>query len=368
MEKNPAKFTLNNIIYEVNTDGEAVVIGNTINEVCDVDIPYKVICGGNSFLVTVINKAAFKGNQYIDYLTLPSTIKEVQEEAFMQSSIRFLNFSQMVALHDVKIFPRICYECVMLEEAHLPSGIHEIPDYAFYKAIRLHTINTPRGLVRIGNFCFCQCESLMHFDFVSNDITEIGIKSFLDSKITYAEIGYRVSTVGDQAFKSKNLSTLVVFNQIATIGNEIITDDRKITVYIKGNKTSKNALYFSNNTSNIHYLVIDDFTLLEKRGVKYLSFELDVARVVGFIDSELEENTIIKDSIAGSPVTDFQPRAFAYSRKLVTCIFPKSILRIKGKVFEGCINLKRVTFQHSITQEEAKWAVYNDNVDISIVK
>ena len=205
----------------------------------------------------------------------------------------------------------------------------------------------------------------MHFDF-TNDITEIGNKAFLGTNITYAEIGYRVNLVGNQAFKSINLSTLVVFNEKAELGEDVISGERRVTVYVKGNEMSKNALYVIFKISSIHYVVIDDFTLLEKSGIKYLTFEQNVARVVGYNDTELEENTVIKNSIAGSPVTDFQPRAFAYSKKLMSCIFPRSIKRIKGKVFEGCRNLKRVIFQNPISQKEAEWVVYNENADIII--
>lgn len=358
-------YTLDNIIYELNVKGEALVVGNTIERIGDVDIPDKVLYIDKEYTVVAIGRASFKGNQYIEYVTLPSTIKIVQEDAFRESSIKFLDFTQIVALHDVKIEKGMCYECMMLESVHLASGILELPDFAFYKAIRLNEINTPHRLQRIGDSVFEKCESLMHFDF-TNDITEIGNKAFLGTNITYAEIGYRVNLVGNQAFKSINLSTLVVFNEKAELGEDVISGERRVTVYVKGNEMSKNALYVIFKISSIHYVVIDDFTLLEKSGIKYLTFEQNVARVVGYNDTELEENTVIKDSIAGSPVTDFQPRAFAYSKKLMSCIFPRSIKRIKGKVFEGCRNLKRVIFQNPISQKEAEWVVYNENADIII--
>ena len=47
-------------------------------------------------------------------------------------------------------------------------------------------------------------------------------------------------------------------------------------------------------------------------------------------------------------------------------MFPKSILRNKGKVFEGTLNLKKVIFQHHLTLEEAKWVVSNDKAKIEI--
>jgi hypothetical protein len=48
-------------------------------------------------------------------------------------------------------------------------------------------------------------------------------------------------------------------------------------------------------------------------------------------------------------------------------VFPKSILRNKGKVFEGASNLNKVVFQHQLTLDEARWIVSNDNVEIEII-
>jgi hypothetical protein len=207
---------------------------------------------------------------------------------------------------------------------------------------------------------------LKHFDF-TNDIAEIDDKAFYMTSINYSEIGYRVEKLGSEVFGANdNLSTLVIFNKKIIPPADFIPNTHRVTVYIKEKKESDRAKQIMAQLSNNHFYVVDDFNLLEKRGIKFLSFELDVARAVGYNESNLDPNTKIVETIGGSPVTDFQSGFLKYSQKITSCTFPKSIKRIKGRCFEGCKNLKQITFRHDISQQEANWVVSEENVEIVI--
>jgi hypothetical protein len=159
---------------------------------------------------------------------------------------------------------------------------------------------------------------------------------------------------------------MVILGIEAEFGDYFMKNDQRVTTYLKGNKEEEKVIELQKQISDPHYFVVDDFNMVEDQGAKFLLFSKNVARLVGYNEDDLKTNLIIPERIENVPVVDFQPGAFKYSQKLESCTFPNTIVRIKGKVFEECKKLESVTFQHEISSEEAKWVVYNENVQIII--
>ena len=360
------KIEVDALIYELNND-EATLVGNKIDKVIDLDIPRKIIYENKEYTVTEIAPQVFKNNRFINWVSIPSTVKKVGAECFASSSIKELYFEQIVALHEVEIGESLCHDSIRLEYVHLASGITSISSKSFYNCISLIEINTPWRITSINNHAYCNCYNLKHFDFTEL-ITTIGESAFYGTNLNYAEIGSHVKSVGDLAFANiENLKTLVAASHDYEMGDQIISNKNRITVYLKGDEQSKNVKLFREKASKDHYFIVDDFNLIEHEGIKYLKFSKNVVRVIGYNESNIESHVTIPDQIEGAPVTDFQPGAFKYSNKIEKVVFPKSILRNKGKVFEGTSNLKKVVFQHPLTLDEARWIVSNDNVEIEIL-
>lgn len=360
------KIEVDALIYELNND-EATLVGNKLDKVIDLDIPRKINYENNEYIVTEIAPQVFKNNRFINWVSIPSTVKKVGAECFASSSIKELYFEQIVALHEVEIGESMCHDSIRLEYVHLASGITSISSKSFYNCISLIEINTPWRITSINSHAYYNCYNLLHFDFTEL-ITTIEESAFYGTNLNYTEIGSNVKTVGDLVFANiKNLKTLVVASQDYELGDQIISNQHRVTVYLKGDEQSKNVKLFREKASKDHYFIVDDFNLLEHEGIKYLKFSKSVVRIIGYNETNIESHVTIPEQIEGAPVTDFQPGAFKYSNKIESVVFPKSILRNKGKVFEGASKLKKVVFQHQLTLGEARWIVSNDNVEIEIV-
>ncbi len=360
------KIEIDSLIYELNNN-EVTLVGNKINKIIDLDIPRKINYKNNEYIVTEIAPQVFKNNRFINWVSIPSTVKKVGAECFASSSIKELYFEQIVALHEVEIGESMCHDSIRLEYVHLASGITSLSSKSFYNCISLIEINTPWRITSINNHAYYNCYNLKHFDFTEL-ITTIGESAFYGTNLNYAEIGSHVKSVGDLAFANiENLKTLVAASHDYEIGDQIISNKNRITVYLKGDEQSKNVKLFREKTSKNHYFIVDDFNLIEHEGIKYLKFSKNVVRLIGYNETNIESHVTISEQIEGAPVTDFQPGAFKYSNKIEKVVFPKSILRNKGKVFEGTSNLKKVVFQHPLTLDEARWIVSNDNVEIEIL-
>jgi hypothetical protein len=360
------KVIIDDIIYELKSNGEAIVVGNAINNIIDLELSGKIKYNDKIYALVEIGEESFYENSYIDSVLIPSTVKKIGKKAFQRSSLKYIYFMQMVALHPVE-FAEACFmDCIRLKEVQLPSGLIEIPRFSFANCVRLEKINTPFRIQRIMEMAFWQCESLKHFDFTT-DIIEIGDSAFQSTNIYYAEISSNVKKVGNLSFAHiVNLKAMVILGIEAEFGDYFMKNDQRVTTYLKGNKEEEKVIELQKQISDPHYFVVDDFNMVEDQGAKFLLFSKNVARLVGYNEDDLKTNLIIPERIENVPVVDFQPGAFKYSQKLESCTFPNTIVRIKGKVFEECKKLESVTFQHEISSEEAKWVVYNENVQIII--
>lgn len=360
------KIEIDSLIYELNNE-EATVVGNKIDKFINLDILRKISYENKEYIVTEIAPQVFKNNRFINWVSIPSTVKKVGLECFASSSIKELYFEQIVALHEVEIGESMCNDCIRLEYVHLASGITSIPSKCFYNCISLKEINTPWRITNINSQAYYNCYNLKHLDFTEL-ITTIGEAAFYGTNINFAEIGSHVKTVGNLAFSNiENLRTLVVGSPSYEIGNQIISDNHRVVVYLKGTEQSQSVLSFKEKMSKDHYYITDDFNLIEQNGIRYIKFSKNLARILSYNETNIESHVTIPEQIEGAPVTDFQPGAFKYSNKIEKVVFPKSILRNKGKVFEGASNLKKVVFQHQLTLDEARWVVSNNNVEIEIV-
>lgn len=366
MEKQSTRentVVINNIIYRLYKDNTVAIIGNTIDDIIDLEIEREIEYNGKQYSVVEIKTKSFYDNRYLNSVIIPSSINKIGKSAFEKaSSLKYVDFSQMVALHEVQFDDNIFMDCVRLEHIHLPSGLKKIPKLCFANDISLKEVAHSFRLEKIDTMAFWQAKRLTHFDF-NPEITEIEDSAFQSTNISFAEIGPNVKRVGQLAFSDIiNLKTMVIVNTEAEFGDLFMKNDQRITVYLKGSDDSIDIDNLKSCISKPHYFVNDEFNLVEKDGIKYILFSKNVARIVGYNQYNLDENIVIPKSIEGIPVVDFQPGAFKYVQ-CESCEFPETIVRLKGKVFEGAF-IKKVIFNHKITFEEAKSVICNDNVEI----
>ena len=304
---------------------------------------------------------------YLDSIILPETIKMVGEGAFEGSSVKDVFFGQYISKDIVTFEKGVFQDAIRLESCRLPAGLLEIPDFTFNNCLSLNEVEISWRVEKFGNMAFFNNQNLNHIDFPIG-LKEIGESCFQSSNIHYAEIAEDVVSVGHLAFADiENLWTMVIVNSEASFGDYFIKNEQRVTIYIKGNGDHKLVHQIKKDMGEHQYFVVDDFTPYEDDGLKYLLFSKKVARVVGYSECDIRPHTVILDRIGPTSVVDYGPGCMKYSKKLLSLTFPKSIVRIKGKVTEFCPNLEDVIFKHTITMEEAKWVVSNEKATITII-
>ena len=107
--------------------------------------------------VTIISDWCFLGCSSMESITLPSTIKQIGENAFMNCSA----LTSIDIPEGVTIIPDYCFSgCSSMESITLPSTIKKIGEYAFDGCSALTSIDIPEGVTIIPKWCFNECKKL----------------------------------------------------------------------------------------------------------------------------------------------------------------------------------------------------------------
>lgn len=134
----------------------------------------------------------------ITEITLPSTIKTIETNAFSWSSLQKINIPE-----GVTSLGKSCFEYSALREITLPDGLTTIPDKAFNRCTSLRTVVMSDNVTYIGVYAFNHCTALTTLKMPSA-IETIGMSAF--DNCTYWDYGKNelkmpnIKSIGDGAF------------------------------------------------------------------------------------------------------------------------------------------------------------------------
>lgn len=100
----------------------------------ELNVPAAITFKGNTYQVTGVTEGAFMNNTQLTKVTLPTGIKTIGQMAY--------------------------FGCTALEEANVPEGVSDIPDYCFQNCKALRIIEMPQHLNSIGTDAFKSCTKI----------------------------------------------------------------------------------------------------------------------------------------------------------------------------------------------------------------
>ncbi len=176
-------------------------------------------------------------------------------------------FQSMYALKTININDLDCsnivtaynwfYSCVKLTTVTLPANMTIIDDNAFAKCTELVTINIPATVEKIGNDAFSGCKKLANLTFeegsqlktigdlaflncralttvdLSQSIVSIGKEAFnACSVLQNVYLADNLTYIGDTAFKSTALTSIIIPNGVSEIKKETFYGCTKLTLIV----------------------------------------------------------------------------------------------------------------------------------------
>lgn len=161
--------------YEIEViDNTYGIITSYLGKDGNVTIPGEI----NGFEVVKIDDNAFEGNNYIEKVTIPETIKTVGERAFCK--------------------------CSNLKQIELKEGISEIGPYAF-EYTNIERVDFPSTIAMIGDDAFEDNSNLKSVSFRDGkDPLSIGNRAFYGTSLEQVDFPATVASIGSFAFGGNN--------------------------------------------------------------------------------------------------------------------------------------------------------------------
>lgn len=194
-----------------------------------------------------IKAAAFRETTMLTEISLPDSIRTIEQCAFCDSGIKNIHLPEDLrqigngafgssGIKNIVIPDRVtklgrgafsrCYE---LTDVTLPESVTVIPRLAFINCDKLKTISAPNVAVVCDN-AFCHCEMLTAFDF--SQIKELGSASFAGTGIRKAVLSNKLTNLQPSTFcNCKNLQSvdMSACDNVKTISTCCFEDCNKLT-------------------------------------------------------------------------------------------------------------------------------------------
>lgn len=163
--------------YSYDTPGDGVVITDYSGDTTNLVVPKWFLVDGTIRAVTAIGNDAFKQNESLVSITLPSTITSIGDNAFNNcinlESVTFQGTSQLTVIGDNSF-----ESCYGLSEIIIPNSVTSIGIGAF-AACGFESITFPEGVTVIGEGTFADCDGLASIT-IPSAIETIGELAFYD--------------------------------------------------------------------------------------------------------------------------------------------------------------------------------------------
>ena len=245
------KFQSNGITYKLADNtlaDELEVVGVTTSQTGSFTIPASVTDRGITYAVTIIGRNAFSSQQ-ITSITLPQTIRRIENEAFY--SCQKLTSVTTTAKIEY-IGPRAFRECTSLEEfpfndglttidgnafsntalksVTLPNSLTTMTGETFYGCSKLTSITLSEKLTGIPYDAFNSCSTLTTITLPAS-VKEIGMRAFANcAKLTSISIPQGVDRIQEEAFYNcQELASVLLPQSLTAIEGRAFYNCRKLT-------------------------------------------------------------------------------------------------------------------------------------------
>lgn len=202
--------------------------------------------------VTDIAWGGFRGCSNMTSCLLPSTIEQIDGNAFAQSGLTTITIPESAVTLGESLF----YRCYSLESAYIKSeGLEAIPNGMFNECTKLSTLEYPDTVTSLGKSAFYKT-TFKTFDF--SGITDIGDNCFQWSTTAGFIIPESVVNIGNYAFQSNSVRYFVFMSETApqTGTNQGIREKATGVVYVPAVSSGYEEMFpnsFKTNTMSLEY-------------------------------------------------------------------------------------------------------------------
>ena len=236
----------------------------------------------------------------------------------------------------------------------------DMPDYYgpddspwYSKRDKIKKIVIENGVTRIGNYAFCECNSLTSVT-ISNSVTSIGECAFHSCRgLSSINISNSLTSIGVGAFENcYSLTSITIPNSVTSIKCSAFAGCSSLTsISIPNSVTSIGNTAFSRCSSLTSITIPNSVTSIELRTFSECSnlASVYIPNSVTSIGQEAFSSCYALTSITiPNSVTSIGGGAFYWCKSLTTITIPNSVTSIEDGLF-SCSGLTSITIPESVT-------------------
>ena len=338
------------LYYTVGANDEITITQAIAGSETRIDVPKSI--GGKN--VTAIGMDAFRGNYYLESVTLPQSVKSIGTSAFENCyKLTSIDIPQKVTAIPYKTFAG----CPSLKSVNIPSNVTSIGEYAFDDCITLANVTIPSSVTSIGEGAFFNCYALANVTIPSS-VKSIGDLAFHRCTSLETVIFPESATLGTQSFPSDTAQ--ILYTKDASTGDVTVTkveagSETSIeipetidegTVKIIGANAFEKCDTFTSITLPQSLTSIENLAFAHCTALQNINIPQNVTNIG--VSAFLRCKSLTSITIP-SGVTSIKTATFANCTSLKSIELPDHLVSIGGNAFSACTSLESVVIPAEVT-------------------
>lgn len=255
--------------------------------------------------------------------------------------------------------------CSTIEEVNMGTNVTAIGNEAFggCKNLWRVTLSGSPLLAEIDDYAFSDCEALQKIT-LPNSVTSIGRYVFQNCEsLTQATLGTGITAIPTGAFKGcMSLTTVTISGKITSIGSNAFAGCISLgTIKFSGTRAEWLAVEkggsWSNATGKFTVQCTDGYIYPATDGLTYAANGANYS-VTGYT-TKPETILTIPASYNGSSVVSVGKEAFKNCNAVINLTIPATVTSIGDKAFYGCSSLTTIIFNGT----KAQWNAVSKGTD-----
>ena len=300
--------------------------------------------------VVSIDYNAFKGCTSLSEITLPDSIVNIGWGAFSDcTNLIDVKLPKNLSLLESSLFSG----CENLSEITIPESVESIGNSAFLGCTSLNNVEIPQYVSVIDGSAFYECTSLDNI-YLPDSVDIIGAGAFYGcSALTDITVPPYVSSIGNSAFANcPSLETVILHPGVYDMGDGIFDRDTALkTITYRGsekrwNRLTQNLDSDFTNGAEIQFVALP----LEAEYEWMYDYRIsDGGAIITGVDPSVSGSVEVPQDFSARPVIGIDDSAFK-DRSLITEIsFPNTVTFIGDNAFSGCSLIESVSFSDQLT-------------------